>query len=60
MTAQCGRDLVQQIQISTHSAFCTSHDSNDCGAQGPSRVGGGSSSYHYYDEDDGDDDDDHH
>ena len=24
MTAQCGRDLVQQIQMSTHSAFCTS------------------------------------
>ena len=23
-TGQCGRDLVQQIQIGTHSAFCTS------------------------------------
>ena len=22
MTGQCGRDLVQQIQIGTHSAFC--------------------------------------
>ena len=24
MTGKCGRDLVQQIQIGTHSAFCTS------------------------------------